>query len=334
MPQLHLLPDWDDSWAVLSLWAHLEHAPPDRHHVVAWHTGSGGGWFSRDGVSTSVLYRRWSWDPIALWRWGRLLRRENWQAVHLWGGWSQGAAPTLAMVSAERVFLHVLRSGDLNALLHLERRAAPPRQVSLPRPWFEEVRKRLTTWEHRLEATQATWPPFARSEAACRSSSPEVVRRLQRLLAGQGAMVLGYDDGRSLQRTRDLLWAADILCTAWPERLRVCFTGPRPPRSAALRFWDTLRTRQNICWLPWPLVLGEVLPRAQVLWWNDAEDLTLLLPRAAVDRGLAVLGWTGSLAVLDPKPGREVAVLEQDPYALASATHAALAHHTACPPHG
>ncbi len=334
MTQLHLLPHWNDPWAVLSLLAHLEHAPPDRHHAVAWHPGAGRAWFTRSGVSTSVLYRRWSWDPIALWRWWRLLRQTNWDTVHLWGGFSQGAAPTLAMIPAQRVVLHALRGGDLDTVPYLERHAPAPREVRLPEAWLQAARRRFAAWKEYLMATQAPWPVLPEPVEPTWVSSPDQMRQLQRLLAAPGAVVLCYDDGRTLRGTKSLLWAADILCTTWPERLHVCFTGPRSLHPAAVQFWATLRTRQRICWLPWPLVFREVFPRASVLWWNDADDLPLLLPRAALGQGVAVLGWSASLFPLQTAASQSVRITEHDPYALASATHAVLEQKAAFPQHG
>ncbi len=318
MTQLHLLPSWNAPWAVLQALAHITASSGQTHHVAAWRGETARELFDLPGVSTMVLGKRWPWDPVALWRWWRLLGLRAGHQVHLWGGLAEGAAATL-VAAGDRTTLHVLDAGNLRTLVRLEQRGtASAGWIELPGPWLEWARQRFPRWHDRLGRAVAPSHLPVPSVRHDETLSPLQNRRLERLLAGGGPVVLGYHDGRSREALKRLLWAADILCSTCASPVQFCFTGPRPPDAATVRFWAALRTRRRICWQPWPVALAQVLPKAALLWWNDAEDLTLLLPRAALQRRLPVAGWTRTLEVLRGQFPGQVACVEKDAYSLAS----------------
>ncbi len=319
MADLHLLPSWNDPWAVLAVLAHANASAKEKHHVVAWCSGPGQELLHAPRVSTGCLGKRWPWDPLALGRWWRVLRLQPWRQVHLWGGLDQSAAATLAM-SRHPVVLHVLSAGDLETAHRLHHRSAPmPERIELTRPWYDWAAERLSGW-NACPASIVPALPLPHDSLHLPESSSALWGYLHRLVQAEGTLVLSYDDGRSAETTKALLWAADILCSTCSVPVQFCFTGPCRPSAAILRFWSTLRTRRHIGWLPWEIALGQVFARAELLWWNDAEDLTLWLPQAMLERRLPVLGWSPMLDVLRDRFPQAVASVEKDPYALAAAT--------------
>jgi glycosyltransferase involved in cell wall biosynthesis len=266
--------------------------------------------FMAAGVSTTVIPRRWTLDPLADWQLVRHVRRLRPDVVHTWNSVPGMFGPIAAgcpFISGH----YRIDPWKLNWEWALERRFA--RHASRYVTNSESVR----AWCMRngLPTEKFTVIPSGIEPARCSDLSREVLLREMRLPAD--ANLIGVV-GRLIpeKRVKDLIWAADLL-RVLHDNLRLLIIGDGPLWRQLEEYARLASDLDHIRFLGAGSDVWRIMPHLDVLWnasENVGQSAAILEAMAAgvpvvasdtpTNRELVVEGETGYLIPLGTRAGR------------------------------
>jgi glycosyltransferase involved in cell wall biosynthesis len=325
---LHLLPTLDRSGAEKQLGLlipHLSRAGFDAHVCAIAQGRPSAELLLHAGIRPTILERRWTFDPLALWNLKRLVDRLRPDAIHAWGGPANAYGLAAALAGGVKRFLAGYRSME-------------PVTSSLAIRTDREIGRRCTVL---VANSQGVKDFYVRNGLPAKkfrvianaveiSPPPNFTRRqiLDELGLPADSRLIGMV-GRLAphKRIKDAIWAADLLKVVRQD-VHLLIFGDGPHRNRLRMFRDQVRIGDRVHLLGARGDVARYYPHFDLLLSTSAyegqsnailEAQAAGVPVVASDipgtRDLVIHRQTGLLARVGDRPGfaREANRLLDDP---------------------